>query len=112
MKDAIDELIKSAQPNSIVGFQLDADSDDKIIKDELKIECIPSVLLFAHTKLVDKVEGTDVTQLVSKVKESIIKHYPLIADIGSGETTSKSSLESRLKQLIESSDLMVFMKGL
>lgn len=48
---------------------------------------------------------------MNKVKESIIKHYPLIADIGSGDTTSKCSLDARLKQLINTSDLMIFMKG-
>ena len=48
-KDAIGELVKSAQPNSIVGFQLDADSGKETVK-ELKIECIPSVLLFANSR--------------------------------------------------------------
>ena len=110
MKDAVGELVKSAQPNSIVAFQLDADSGQATVK-ELKVECIPSVLLFANSKQVDKVEGTDVSDLVNKVKESIIKHYPLLADIGTGQTASNSSLDARLKQLINQNDLMIFMKG-
>lgn len=49
-------MVKSAQPNSIVGIQLDADNVQEIVKD-LKIECIPSVLLFAKEKQVDRIEG-------------------------------------------------------
>lgn len=69
------------------------------------------MVLFANAKEVDRIEGTEVVELVNKVKQSIIKHYPLVANIGSGETTSKSSIETRLKELINSSDLMIFMKG-
>lgn len=69
MKDAIDELVKSAQPNSLINFQLDVDNVPESVK-ELKVECIPSVLLFANERPVDRIEGLDVQTLVSKVKVS------------------------------------------
>ena len=63
--DAIGSLVQSTQPNSIVGFSLDSDVGQATVKD-LKIECIPSILLFANSKPVDRVEGTDVSELVNK----------------------------------------------
>ena len=95
--DAIYSLVQSTQPNSIVAFQLE-DVSEKTVKD-LKIECIPSVLLFANSKPVDRVQGPDVAELLPKIKESILKHYPLVANIDSSDS---SSLDARLKALINS----------
>ena len=52
---------------------MDADAVGQATVKELKIECIPSVLLFANSKEVARVTGTDVSELITKIKEAIIK---------------------------------------
>lgn len=44
----------------------------------------------------------------STVKQAIIKHYPLLADINA--TASGSNLESRLKALVNQAPLMLMIK--
>lgn len=127
--DAVGALVESTQPNSIIGFEVDADAVGQATVKELKIECIPSVLLFANSKEVARVTGTDVSELIMKIKEAIIKCktqffsvffilkwqlsndqisvYPLAANLDQ----TPGNLEARLKQLINSSPLFIFMKG-
>ena len=48
----------------------------------------------------DRVAGLDVTEVLSAIKQSVIKHYPLVASL---DGSSENSLDARLKSLISSS---------
>lgn len=64
-----------------------------------KIEAVPTCLFFNSGKLTDRVDGVDVFAITSKCKSFVEKNKSAIP------------LEERLKTLIHSSNVMVFMKG-
>lgn len=65
-----------------------------------QIEAVPTVVFFRSGTAVDRIDGIDIAALSSKCKS--------LAGVVEDE---KSSLEDRLKALINKSPLMVFMKG-
>lgn len=66
-----------------------------------KIEAVPTCLFFNNGKQIDRVNGVDVFAITSKCKNFA----------GKGKSVPEIPLEDRLKSLINSSPVMVFMKG-
>lgn len=65
-----------------------------------KIAAVPTVLLFRSGKVLESINGVH----VEKITEAVRKHLSSTGD-------NESSLEERLKILINKSHVMLFMKG-
>ena len=65
-----------------------------------QIEAVPTVLFFRNGTALDRIDGIDIAALTTKCRS--------LAGVVEDE---KSSLEERLKSLINKAPLMVFMKG-
>jgi Grx4 family monothiol glutaredoxin len=76
------------------------------------VSVVPTVVLFNHGKLVERVEGEDVAAVTAAVQRLAA------AESNNVDTTTplpvapqKESTKDRLERLIRSSDVMLFMKG-
>lgn len=65
-----------------------------------QIEAVPTVLFFRNGSALDRIDGIDIAALTSKCRS--------LAGVVEDE---KTTLEDRLKALINKAPLMVFMKG-
>lgn len=66
----------------------------------LQIDAVPTILFVKENKALDRIDGVDVASLTAKCK----KLAGVIED-------SKENLETKLKNLINKSNVMIFMKG-
>ena len=108
--DALTELSKNQSIGAIKYFKADAESLPEICQ-EYGVESIPSTVLIAKKEKVAVVEGADITSLSKKIKEVAFKSFPTsVTEIPSSEK-DKNSLNDRLKELINRSKVMLFIKG-
>lgn len=76
------------------------------------VNAAPTVLFYHRTKLVDRVEGFNQSELLKKIK----LHLNTIGVVQSTEIKSDNGLssynaENKIKQLLDSSSIILFMKG-
>ena len=110
INDVIQELIKSKVPNANL-IEVNVDTSPDLAK-RFQIDCVPTILLVAKGLVADKVEGVNIPVLVAKVNEVSLKHFPLTATLDDlSDRSSQVSVDDRLRQLINRSPLMIFMKG-
>jgi len=64
---------------------------------------VPTVIFFAKGSAVDRVDGVDIAAISSKSKK--------LAESASSAAATGQTLEDRLKALINTAPLMIFMKG-
>ena len=108
--DALTELSKNQSIGAIKYFKADAESLPEICQ-EYGVESIPSTVLIAKKEKAAVVEGADITSLSKKIKEVAFKSFPTsVTEIPSSEK-DKNSLNDRLKELINRSKVMLFIKG-
>lgn len=69
-----------------------------------QIEAVPTILYFQNGKLLDRVNGTNLSKIWDKLLE-------LSKVSNTSSTEPKKSLNERLKDLINQHQVMVFMKG-
>uniref|UniRef100_A0A2M4APH6 Putative glutaredoxin-related protein n=1 Tax=Anopheles triannulatus TaxID=58253 RepID=A0A2M4APH6_9DIPT len=74
-----------------------------------QIDSVPTVLFFRAGTAIDRIDGVDVGALSSKARK--YAGACAAAAVGSSNSTSSGNLEERLKQLINRSKVMIFMKG-
>uniref|UniRef100_A0A2M4AQ69 Putative glutaredoxin-related protein n=1 Tax=Anopheles triannulatus TaxID=58253 RepID=A0A2M4AQ69_9DIPT len=74
-----------------------------------QIDSVPTVLFFRAGTAIDRIDGVDVGALSSKARK--YAGAAAAAAVGSSNSTSSGNLEERLKQLINRSKVMIFMKG-
>ena len=74
---------------------------------EMGITAVPTVVFFKDGKAVDKLEGFHPL----KLRETVFKHHFVSKPMNATNTSSKPPLEERLKALINTSRLTLFMKG-
>uniref|UniRef100_A0A2M4APD1 Putative glutaredoxin-related protein n=1 Tax=Anopheles triannulatus TaxID=58253 RepID=A0A2M4APD1_9DIPT len=74
-----------------------------------QIDSVPTVLFFRAGTAIDRIDGVDVGALSSKARK--YAGASAAAAVGSSNSTSSGNLEERLKQLINRSKVMIFMKG-
>ncbi|XP_026330389.1 glutaredoxin-3 [Hyposmocoma kahamanoa] len=70
-----------------------------------KVDSVPTVILFKNGDQVDRVDGADASQITSKVK------IHSLGKVAAMQSPSKPPLEERLKALINSHNIMAFIKG-
>eukprot|EP00035_Acanthoeca_spectabilis_P035114 m.32569 g.32569 ORF g.32569 m.32569 type:complete len:333 (-) comp7060_c0_seq1:1064-2062(-) len=90
------------------------------LSQRLGVVAVPTVLLFSHGAMVDRVDGANVP-LLAKLTEKLSKSRPIAAAstaAGKGtagtavsSATNGKGLEARLKELINAAPVMLFMKG-
>lgn len=108
--DALTELSKNQSIGAIKYFKANAESLPEICQ-EYGVESIPSTVLIAKKEKAAVVEGADITSLSKKIKEVAFKTFPTsVTEIPSSEK-DKNSLNDRLKELVNRSKVMLFIKG-
>lgn len=90
------------------------------LSQRLGVVAVPTVLLFSHGAMVDRVDGANVP-LLAKLTEKLSKSRPIAAaSTAAGKGTAGTAvssaangkgLEARLKELINAAPVMLFMKG-
>ncbi|KAI1278072.1 Glutaredoxin-3 [Halotydeus destructor] len=110
ISDVLTELAKNKDIGLIRYVQVDAEKLQDAAK-QFNVSSVPTVVLIASNKVVGLVEGADVPQLTKKVKEVAFKYFPFTVASIPTSATEKTDINDRLKQLINESPLMMFMKG-
>ncbi|KAL3276538.1 hypothetical protein HHI36_011913 [Cryptolaemus montrouzieri] len=92
--DLLDLLSKQEEYSNVKFAKCQAESLSEISL-KYKIDAVPSVLLFRSGKQVDRIDGADPRTITDKIKKY----------------NNAEPLEERLKKLINTSKVMLFMKG-
>ena len=79
------------------------------ISKQMNVTSVPTCLMFCKSKELCRVEGTDVSQITTKVKQLAFKVGSNISSLSG--TTGSANIEDRLKALTNKCSVMVFMKG-
>lgn len=98
--DLLDCLAKQSEFSTAHFFKCDAE-DLSPVSLRYNIEAAPTVIIYRSGNALDRVNGADPAKITAKIQEFCKKEG------GSGQV----SLEERLKGLINSSKVMLFMKG-
>ncbi|EDW37074.1 GL26044 [Drosophila persimilis] len=101
VKDVLEELSKLLG-DKLQFISLNAEQFPEISMKH-QIEAVPTVIFFAKGSAVDRVDGVDVAAISSKSKK--------LAESASSAAATGQSLDDRLKALVNTAPLMIFMKG-
>ena len=74
------------------------------------VNVAPTILFYFHTKLIDRVEGFNQSELLKKIQSHINKIHMLSGTIES-KTDIDLVVENKMKNLLQSSRVILFMKG-
>lgn len=96
--DVLNELCANSEYSSIQFLNVPAEGLSELSLKN-KIEAVPTTLFYSDGKEIERINGVDVFAITSKCKQ-LVKTFE-----------SVESLNDRLKALINSSSVMVFMKG-
>lgn len=105
MGDVANELSKDPTYADISFITVDAESLAEVSY-EYDIVAVPTFVFIKSSKKVDRLDGADAAKLTAMVKKYSSKS---IGDLN--QPSSKQSLNERLKRLINSAAIMLFMKG-
>lgn len=108
--DALTELMKNQNIGAIKYFKIEAESLPNVCK-EYGIKSIPSTLLVSKGNAVTIVEGSDVTAVTKKIKEVAFKEFPFTVSQIPTSAKDATSLNDRLKALVNRSPVILFIKG-
>jgi len=106
INDVLLELSQNKDYANVRFAKINAESLEDISR-EYQISSVPTCLLISNKKLLDRIEGADVPQLVNKVKQNSFK----FGSLTTAPIIPSDNIEDRLKSLINRSPIMVFMKG-
>ncbi|KAH8305425.1 hypothetical protein KR018_004249 [Drosophila ironensis] len=101
VKDVLEDLAKITG-DKLQFISLNAEQFPEISMKH-QIEAVPTVIFFTKGSAVDRVDGVDIAAISSKAKK--------LAESASSAAATGQSLEERLKGLINTAPLMIFMKG-
>ncbi|XP_050088981.1 glutaredoxin 3 [Anopheles aquasalis] len=107
ISDVMQELAKQPELASVQFLDVPAEDLSEVSMHH-QIDSVPTVLFFRAGTAIDRIDGVDVGALSSKVRKYA---GASAAAVGSSNSTSSGNLEERLKQLINRSKVMIFMKG-
>lgn len=99
VNDVLDALAKQGDFAEVKFYSCPAEEVSEVAL-KYNVEAVPTVILFRLNNKIDRVDGAD----VAKLTETIKLHK------GVGENKAQS-LDERLKALINTSKVMLFMKG-
>jgi glutaredoxin-related protein len=71
------------------------------------VNAAPTVLFYHRTKVIDRVDGFNQSDLLKKIK----LHINTIGVVQSTEMKYDNNAENKIKQLLDSSSIILFMKG-
>ncbi|CAF1011141.1 unnamed protein product [Adineta ricciae] len=74
------------------------------------IHAVPTVLFYYQTKLIDRVDGFNQSDLLKKIKYHINKSQ-ITSNKAESKTETDANVEKRIKELLSSSAIILFMKG-
>lgn len=108
MNDVLDELSKETQFVNVAFVKLEAE-DLPELSEKYQIAAVPTFIFLKKKQVVDRLDGANAAELTKKVK---LLSSPTAGVITQHQTTPhKQDLESRLKDLVNSAPVMLFMKG-
>lgn len=111
VENAIQALSASDLKEKIVLAEIDVEESNNLAL-ELNIEAVPLVACMFKSKIVKRIDILEPTKLITLVNEELKKHS-LLHVAGGEETTidPKEKFKDYLKQLVNKSPIMIFMKG-
>lgn len=110
INDVLTELGKSKEFGCIKYFQVEAEKLSDIAQ-KYNVSSVPTCVMVAKSSVVGTVEGADVTGLTKKIKEVAFKQFPFTVGSIPTSVKEKSSLNERLRDLVNQSKVVVFIKG-
>jgi len=105
MGDVLNELSKESALSDVVFITVDAESLAEVSY-EYEIIAAPTFIFIKSGKQIDRLDGANVSELTSKVNKLSSK---TVSDLS--QPSAKQNLNERLKRLINSAQVMLFMKG-
>ncbi|XP_018325728.1 glutaredoxin-3 [Agrilus planipennis] len=103
INDLLDELKKQPDFSEVQFYQCLAE-DLSEISLKYNVDSVPTTLLFQSSKVLNRIDGTDTAKITATIKKYIQSDLNV-------SVVNKVPLEERLKQLINKSKVMLFMKG-
>lgn len=76
----------------------------------LHITAAPTVLFYHRTKLIDRVDGFNQSELIRKV-QSYMKSIDFSQAVAEPTTSNATDVQKKIKDLLQSSPVILFMKG-
>ncbi|CAF0732388.1 unnamed protein product [Rotaria sordida] len=91
--------------------RLNADHFYNLLNDE-NVNAAPTVLFYHQTKIIDRVDGFNQSDLLKKIKLHLNTIGVVQAtEIKSNDNSTINNAENKIKQLLNSSPIILFMKG-
>jgi len=109
INDVLTELAKNKDYESVIFAKITAEDIPELSK-QMNVTSVPTCLMFSKSKQLCRIEGADVPQLTSQVKQLAFK-LGSNGSAGFGTTAADGNTEDRIKALLNRSPVMVFMKG-
>lgn len=107
MNDVLEELAKDTQLAKSQFLKLEAEETPEL-SEKYEIEAVPTFIFFKNKTKLDRLDGANAAELTKKVKMlSSLTTIPMPEQ----ETPQKQNINERLKVLISSAPVMIFMKG-
>ncbi|KAH3707732.1 glutaredoxin-3-like [Dreissena polymorpha] len=107
MNEVLSELAKDPGYINVTFIKLEAE-DVPEISEEYSISAVPTCVFVRRGKLLDRLDGANVAELTKKVK---LLASQSDVSVPSMPEPPKEDLNSRLKRLINTEEVMLFMKG-
>ncbi|XP_067938223.1 glutaredoxin 3-like [Watersipora subatra] len=104
--DVLLELQNDKVCSKVLFLQVEAEEVPAVTMD-YEVEAVPTIVLLQAGKVVDRVNGVKIAELTQKVRQHAQKgaiSVPVVQN-------AKEELQNRLKRLINSHEVMLFMKG-
>lgn len=98
--DVLNDLAKKSEYTDSIQFINVPAEDLSDISLKHQIEAVPTVLFFSKGQAIDRIDGVDIAALTTKCRT-----------LAGAAEDSKKNLNERLKELINKSKIMIFMKG-
>ncbi|CAG2123152.1 unnamed protein product, partial [Medioppia subpectinata] len=107
INDVFTELSTNKDYANVIFAKVIAEDIPELSK-QMNVTSVPTCILFSKAKQLSRIEGADVPQLTTQVKQLAFK---LGSNTGITSSASDNNIDVRLKALINRSPVMVFMKG-
>ncbi|XP_060063256.1 glutaredoxin-3-like [Ylistrum balloti] len=107
MNGVLEELSKDTQLAKSLFLKVEAE-DLPELSEKYEIAAVPTFIFFKNKSKLDRIDGANAAELTKKVKTlSSLTNVP----VPDQQPTQKQDINERLKMLVNSAPVMVFMKG-
>ncbi|XP_067133719.1 glutaredoxin-3 [Centruroides vittatus] len=104
MDDVMEELSNDNQYKDVKFIKIEAEALADIAE-KFNVNCVPTMVFFNKKKMIDRLDGANVPELIKKVKQLLSKALIIPSP------QSKEDLNEQLKKLVNAAPCMLFMKG-